>query len=629
MSSKCLNSFNEFYLKEFNKMISDAREKNSKNLMVIYKKVALSIEKYPFPILTASQTLMLEGVGENISKQFENLIAAYKEKIRRENINYIEAAYQVNENRKAKKMTKKRKAETDDENLNRSNMKSRKKLINIDSYSSLWTTIVSSYIVYLQTNRFILDINDILAMATTITSELKKLITVENSEGTKDFKQMKGLNLIEEIDIKDNKVKINEFLITFSKIELKKSGIAIEYDENGAFNFSVNEVKSKDKTGFETKAKKMSSPNKKSASSKKNMTMDSFLAKEKKFNEDTTSFTYGATNLADISFNENSNNNLSTTNVSIKNESIKNRFEIFTKVDTYDTSGVILLIDNRESGSNNENFKEEIENRVPDQIRIEQRNLVIGDFMWIYKDPATDEEFVLDYVIERKTLNDLAVSIIDGRYKEQKYRLKNTKISNVYYIFEGTNYANHFNLSKSALNSAIYHTVNIHDMNSIRTNSTQDSVNFIMRMNDFIKKHFKFLINEGRKVSLAEFISNNAKTKNSSVESIFLRQLRCFDDCGMKSIEIIRQAFKCPKLLYDILKKCDEDPTLVKENIINVASYLIENGCEINEVTLLKHIKEENLSKIKKGLKSAKKIRKTANEMIIQFYSSSALSFNI
>ncbi|RUS35435.1 hypothetical protein BC938DRAFT_483536 [Jimgerdemannia flammicorona] len=32
-------------------------------------------------------------------------------------------------------------------------------------------------------------------------------------------------------------------------------------------------------------------------------------------------------------------------------------------------------------------------------------------------------EFVLDIVIERKTVSDLDSSIIDGRYKEQKYRL--------------------------------------------------------------------------------------------------------------------------------------------------------------------------------------------------------------
>lgn len=37
--------------------------------------------------------------------------------------------------------------------------------------------------------------------------------------------------------------------------------------------------------------------------------------------------------------------------------------------------------------------------------------------MWVY------DNKVLDYIIERKKADDLAASILDGRYKDQKYRL--------------------------------------------------------------------------------------------------------------------------------------------------------------------------------------------------------------
>lgn len=43
----------------------------------------------------------------------------------------------------------------------------------------------------------------------------------------------------------------------------------------------------------------------------------------------------------------------------------------------------------------------------------------------------------MDYVIERKNADDLASSICDGRYKEQKYRLKSCGAENVYYLYEG------------------------------------------------------------------------------------------------------------------------------------------------------------------------------------------------
>ena len=47
-------------------------------------------------------------------------------------------------------------------------------------------------------------------------------------------------------------------------------------------------------------------------------------------------------------------------------------------------------------------------------------------------------DYVLDFIVERKTADDLAASIMDGRYEEQKFRLKNCGINNVIYLVEGT-----------------------------------------------------------------------------------------------------------------------------------------------------------------------------------------------
>lgn len=47
-------------------------------------------------------------------------------------------------------------------------------------------------------------------------------------------------------------------------------------------------------------------------------------------------------------------------------------------------------------------------------------------------------DYVLDFIVERKTADDLAASIMDGRYEEQKYRLKNCGINNVVYLVEGS-----------------------------------------------------------------------------------------------------------------------------------------------------------------------------------------------
>ena len=65
------------------------------------------------------------------------------------------------------------------------------------------------------------------------------------------------------------------------------------------------------------------------------------------------------------------------------------------------------------------------------RVEVQTAALTIGDFVFTYGGS------VLDFVIERKKADDLASSIIDGRYKDQKYRLKNCGASNVIYLYEG------------------------------------------------------------------------------------------------------------------------------------------------------------------------------------------------
>lgn len=84
-----------------------------------------------------------------------------------------------------------------------------------------------------------------------------------------------------------------------------------------------------------------------------------------------------------------------------------------------------LVIDSRESHLNaalkgNEN--------------IEKRQLTIGDAMLI------DEEGMVQIIIERKTVDDLANSIYDGRYNEQSARLDScgTPNHNIIYLIEGS-----------------------------------------------------------------------------------------------------------------------------------------------------------------------------------------------
>ena len=94
-----------------------------------------------------------------------------------------------------------------------------------------------------------------------------------------------------------------------------------------------------------------------------------------------------------------------------------------------------VIIDNRETKIK-EYYNEKIANdEVLDKIKYEDiikyENLDLGDIVIKYNNEVK-------YIFERKTIRDLSDSIKDGRYHEQKQRLKyaisnNIKVS---YIFE-------------------------------------------------------------------------------------------------------------------------------------------------------------------------------------------------
>jgi len=57
-------------------------------------------------------------------------------------------------------------------------------------------------------------------------------------------------------------------------------------------------------------------------------------------------------------------------------------------------------------------------------INVSKRVLEVGDILWVarLKDPSPlgPDEIVLDYIVERKRMDDLVYSIKDGRFNEQK-----------------------------------------------------------------------------------------------------------------------------------------------------------------------------------------------------------------
>lgn len=116
-------------------------------------------------------------------------------------------------------------------------------------------------------------------------------------------------------------------------------------------------------------------------------------------------------------------------------------------------------------------------------------NLDLGDIL-IKK----DEKVVL--IIERKTLQDLYSSINDGRYKEQKIRLKNNYNSKqILYIIEDCNVKfikNKFSNFESIINGAIINSIFRDDIKLIRTKSIDDTIIYIKTLMKKVKNNIEF-----------------------------------------------------------------------------------------------------------------------------------------
>ena len=125
---------------------------------------------------------------------------------------------------------------------------------------------------------------------------------------------------------------------------------------------------------------------------------------------------------------------------------------------------------------------------------IRSERLPLGDV--ILHDPSQGQQ--KDIVIfERKTLNDLAASIRDGRYKEQSFRLIETAAAtgfhthNIVYIIEGdlARYdERHTQITKTALQSAMVSLMYYKGFSVIRTMNVGETAEFIIHFADKVAK---------------------------------------------------------------------------------------------------------------------------------------------
>lgn len=183
---------------------------------------------------------------------------------------------------------------------------------------------------------------------------------------------------------------------------------------------------------------------------------------------------------------------------------------------------LLITIDARETNIYNDIVSRDLDN-YKDKIQIISENLMLGDIHITYK--------TLNYIFERKTLQDLQSSIVDGRYKEQKARLlSNTSQKYITYIIEGDNIlsSNMYSKNKSMIQGAYLHTMFRDNIRIIYTKNIEETATLILLLSTkIIDKPDKFLHEEyTADKCYTDFVKlKKKKIDNIDAKSCFIMQL--------------------------------------------------------------------------------------------------------
>ncbi|KAF7824651.1 crossover junction endonuclease MUS81 [Senna tora] len=208
--------------------------------------------------------------------------------------------------------------------------------------------------------------------------------------------------------------------------------------------------------------------------------------------------------------------------LSIPPLSLGERFE-----DAYE---VILILDDREQfatqGSRSRRIIENIRSQF--KIQIDVRRLPVGDGIWIAHHKTLDSEYVLDFIVERKNIDDLRCSIRDNRYKDQKLRLLRCGLKKLIYLVEGD--PNSSEASES-IKTACFTTEILEGFDVQRTSGLADTLKKYGYLTQAISQYYKTMVLDdqvkcsGTCPPFDEFVKRCQDLDKMTVSDVFSIQL--------------------------------------------------------------------------------------------------------
>ena len=257
------------------------------------------------------------------------------------------------------------------------------------------------------------------------------------------------------------------------------------------------------------------------------------------------------------------------------------------------TFTVHLVLDNREVRTKDDRdyISEELTKKGTKPL---VRPLELGDFFWVAKCQDPDvlsrygeegSEICLDWIVERKRLDDLVGSITDGRFQEQKFRLRKSGVKNIIYLIE------EFSLSTEkstkfheAIQSAIASTQVVNGYFVKRTVKLDETIRYLARMTKILKSQYEskplYLIpskaltpttylpllshlrthpshaDKSYHITYPSFASLSSKSGTLTLRDVFLKMLMCTRGISGDKALAIQKHWGSPRTLIEAFERC-------------------------------------------------------------------------
>ena len=256
------------------------------------------------------------------------------------------------------------------------------------------------------------------------------------------------------------------------------------------------------------------------------------------------------------------------------------------------TFTVHLVLDNREVRTKDDRdyISEELTKKGSKPL---VRPLELGDFFWVAKchDPnllsrygEEGSEICLNWIVERKRLDDLVGSITDGRFQEQKFRLRKSGLKVIYLIEEfslSTEKATKFH---EAIQSAIASTQVVNGYFVKRTGKLDETICYLARMTKILKSQYEskplYLIpttaltpttylpllshlrthpshvDKSYHITYPSFASLTSKSDTLTLRDVFLKMLMCTRGVSGDKALGIQKYWGTPRVFIEALEGC-------------------------------------------------------------------------